>query len=38
VVNPQKLGELRLSPNEAYMDVINVVLKGIVTDAGRDAL
>ncbi|HEY1270125.1 MAG TPA: TetR/AcrR family transcriptional regulator [Candidatus Binatia bacterium] len=38
VVNPQKLAELRLSPNEAYMDVINVVLKGIVTDAGRAEL
>ncbi len=38
VVNPQKLAELRLSPNEAYMNVINVVLKGIVTDAGRAAL
>lgn len=38
VVNPEKLAELRLSPNEAYMDVINVVLKGIVTDAGRAEL
>jgi AcrR family transcriptional regulator len=38
VANPQKLAELRLSPNEAYMDVINVVLKGIVTDAGRGEL
>ena len=38
LVNPQKLAELHLSPNEAYMDVINVVLKGIVTDAGREQL
>ncbi|HEY1374981.1 MAG TPA: TetR/AcrR family transcriptional regulator [Candidatus Binatia bacterium] len=38
VVHPQKLAELRLSPNEAYMDVINVILKGIVTDAGRAEL
>ncbi len=38
VANPPKLAELRLSPNEAYMDIINVVLTGIVTDAGRSGL
>jgi AcrR family transcriptional regulator len=38
VVNPQKLAELRLSPNNAYMDVIDIILKGIVTDTGRAEL
>ncbi len=38
VVNPAKMAELRLAPNHAYMDVIMVVLKGVVTDAGREEL
>jgi AcrR family transcriptional regulator len=35
VANPQKLSELRLAPKEAYMDIITVILKGVVTDDGR---
>jgi AcrR family transcriptional regulator len=38
LVNPQKLAELRLAPKDAYMDVITVILKGIVTESGRDRL
>lgn len=38
VVNPAKMAELRLAPNKAYMDVIMVVLKGVVTDEGRGEL
>jgi AcrR family transcriptional regulator len=38
VANPQKLSELRLAPKEAYMDIISVILKGVVTDDGRTSL
>src|SRR4051794_18817592 len=38
LVNPQKLAELGVAPEDAYMSVINVILKGIVTDPGRAQL
>jgi len=38
LVNPQKLAELRLTPQQGYMDVISVVLTGLVTATGRGEL
>lgn len=38
IVNPKKLGELGLTPREAFTTIITVVLEGAITDTGRSNL
>ena len=34
IVNPQRLAELKLTPNAAYSSIISVVLNGVLTEHG----
>lgn len=35
IMNPPKLAELGLTPNEGYLTIITVVLEGVLTEKGR---
>jgi AcrR family transcriptional regulator len=35
IVNPQRLSELDMTPNVAYMAIMSVILEGVMTPAGR---
>jgi AcrR family transcriptional regulator len=37
IMNPPKLAELRLSPQEGYLSVVTVMLEGLLTIKGRSA-